>query len=298
MDEILNAIATLKRDSQFGKAQAILTQAIAERPDEQRLYVEYAEVLVALQQTKEAYSNYEKAIAVGPATHPIQLAAGTVASMLGQTQRAREHFEAAQQLDKTDWKAPLFLAQMQIKLGDTEDATKNLLLAVKLKPDSAAAWASLADLELRENKITLAAQHIVKARELEPASTAWRVLEARVHKRANEPAKALEVLMGLDAVQRLEPGVLSTMGECLGMLSRPKDAAVLYSDVSDSLPSRGDLALAAAQWWERAGKPENGVRYAQRAAEVGEAGAADLKLKLEAAAPQPISDPREPSPAK
>ena len=241
-------------------------------------------MLVALQQTKEAYAAYEKAIASGEPTHAIQLAAGTVASMLGNTPRAREHFEAAQQLDKTDWKAPLFLAQMQIKQGDSLEASKNLLLAVKLKPDSAAAWGSLADLELRENKISLAAQHVAKARDLEPDSTLWRVLDARILKRDNKPSEALEVLMGLDAAQRLEPGVLQTMGECLGLLSRPADAAVLYSDASDAQPSRGDLALAAAQWWERASQPANGLKYAQRAAEVGEEHAAELVARLKSLA--------------
>ncbi len=284
MDQVLNAISTLKRDGEFAKARTILAEAIAQHPEEQRLYVEQAEVLVALQQTKEAYAAYEQAIASGEPTHAIQLAAGTVASMLGNTPRAREHFEAAQQLDKTDWKAPLFLAQMQIKQGDSLEASKNLLLAVKLKPDSAAAWGSLADLELRENKISLAAQHVAKARELEPDSTLWRVLDARILKRDNKPSEALEVLMGLDAAQRLEPGVLQTMGECLGLLSRPADAAVLYSDASDAQPSRGDLALAAAQWWERASQPANGVKYAQRAAEVGEEHAAELVARLKSLA--------------
>jgi len=280
MDEILNAVASLKRDGEFNKAETILREAIARHADEQRLYVEYAEVLAATRRTKEAYENYEKALASGQPTHAIQLAAGTVASMLGKLDRASEHFAAAQQLDKTDWKAPLFLAQTQIKRNENAEAVKNLLLAVNLKPDCTMAWGSLADLELRENKIPLASQHVAKARELEPASTVWRVLEARILKRDNKPDDALAVLMGLDETQRLEPGVLQTMGECLGMLSRPADAAKLYAKASDSQPGRGDLAMEAAQWWQRAGDREQALLMARRAFEVGEPHAAELVESL------------------
>ncbi|MCX5688301.1 MAG: hypothetical protein NTV94_00670, partial [Planctomycetota bacterium] len=140
------------------------------------------------------------------------------------------------------------------------------------------------------------AQHIAKARELEPDSTLWRVLDARIRKRDNKPSEALEVLMGLDAAQQLEPGVLQTMGECLGLLSRPAEAAMLYSDASDAQPSRGDLAIAAAQWWERASQPANGVKYAQRAAEAGEEHALELAVKLKSLADSQGADPAPTAP--
>lgn len=283
LDEILNAAATLKRDGAFNKAETLLREAISRHVAEQRLYVEYAEVLVATRREKEAYEQYEKALAAADGTHAIHLAAGSVASMIGRLDRAAEHFAAAQQADKTDWRAPLFLAQVQIKLSQNAEAMKNLMLAVNLKPDAAIAWGSLAELELRDNKLPLAVQHVAKARELEPASTVWRVLEARILKRENKPDEALALLAGLDAAQRLEPGVLATMAECLGMLSRPRDAAKLYAEASQAQPLRGDLAMQAAQWHERAGDKAAALVFAKRAADAGEEHAADLVAKLEKA---------------
>jgi tetratricopeptide (TPR) repeat protein len=288
LDAVLNAVTALKRDAQFAKAETVLQEAISRFPDEQRLYVEYAETLVATQRPQDAYANYERALATGTPTHPIQLAAGSVACMLGKLDRAEEHFAAAQQLDKTDWKAPLFLAQVQIKRGDSAQAQKNLLLSINLKPEAATAWGSLADLELRENKPELAAQHAAKARELEPASTVWRVLEARILKRNNQPEQALAALIGLDATQRLEPGVLQTMAECLGMLSRPAEAAKLYAEASDVQPSRGDVALQAALWWERAGQPVAGLPYAQRASDAAELQGDEVLERLRKAAEQSL----------
>ena len=283
LDEILNAAATLKRDGAFNKAESLLREAITRHVAEQRLYVEYAEVLVATRREQEAYEQYEKALAAAEGTHAIHLAAGSVASMIGRLDRAAEHFEAAQQADKTDWRAPLFLAQVQMKRSQNAEAAKNLMLAVNLKPDAAIAWGSLAELELRDNKLSLASQHIAKARELEPASTVWRVLEARILKRDNRPEEALALLAGLDAAQRLEPGVLPTMAECLGMLSRPGDAARLYAEASQTQPLRGDLAMQAAQWHERAGERAAALAFAKRAAEAGEEHAAELVAKLEKA---------------
>jgi tetratricopeptide (TPR) repeat protein len=283
LDEILNAAATLKRDGAFNKAESLLREAISRHIAEQRLYVEYAEVLVATRREREAYEQYEKALAAAEGTHAIHLAAGSVASMIGRLDRAAEHFAAAQQADKTDWRAPLFLAQVQMKLSQNPEAMKNLMLAVNLKPDAAIAWGSLAELELRDNKLPLAVQHVAKARELEPASTVWRVLEARILKRENKPDEALALLAGLDAAQRLEPGVLNTMAECLGMLSRPRDAAKLYAEASQAQPLRGDLAMLAAQWNERAGDKAAALTFAKRAAGAGEEHAADMVARLEKA---------------
>jgi hypothetical protein len=116
----------------------------------------------------------------------------------------------------------------------------------------------------------------------------WRVLEARILTRNNQPEQALAALTGLDLAQRLEPGVLQTMSECLGMLSRPADAAKLYSQASDTQPLRGDLALQAALWWERALQPAAGLPYAQRASDAAELQSDEVLARLRTAAEQSL----------
>lgn len=280
IDEILNAANSLQRVRKYPEAQALLKQATVEHPEEQRLYFEYAQVLVASQQLEPAYQAYVKALATGQRTAQLELAAGTVASMLNRLPLAEEHLAAAQQADKSDFKAPLFLAQVQLKQDKLEDAKKNLLLAALLKPDSATPWGTLAEIALRENKISIALQHIAKARELEPHVILWRVMHARALKRENKPEQALIELIGLSLSERLEPGVLQTMAECFGMLKRPVDAAKMYSEASDANPGKGDVALQAATWWERAERSDVAVKYAQRAVDAGEQGAAETLARV------------------
>ena len=283
LDDILNAVLVLKRDSENAKAEAILRQAVLEHPGEQRLFIEYAEVLGAMGRTEESLANYDKALAIGPRDAPLEFAAGTTASMLGKLDQAEAHYAAAQAADKTDWKAPLFLAQIQLKLNTpekTEEAKKNLLIAANLKPDAATPWGTLADIALRDNKPSLALQHVAKARELEPRVTLWRVIQARALKRENKPEEALNVLIGLDDAQRREPGVLQTMAECYGMLNRPKDAAALYTRASDKDISNGPWALEAGLWLEKSGEKDRALIYATRAAGESTPGADELLARL------------------
>lgn len=281
LDEVLSTVAVLKRDGAFEKAQVVLRQTIAEYPSEAQPYIEYAEVLIALGRPEEAYANYQRALKEGPSSHALALAAGTAASMSGKLADAQVHLREAQQFNLKDWKAPLFLAQVQLKLNEIDEAKKNLLLCVNLNPEATIAWGTLAEIALRENKLSLAAQHIAKAREQEPSAVLWRLIEARVLKRDNKPREAADLLLALEPVERLESGVLQTLAECYGLLQQPRDAALAYASSSDAQPARGDVALEAARWFNRASEPAAAAKYAQRAADAGEAGAADFLLSLD-----------------
>lgn len=280
LDDILNAVQSLKRDQQWDKAETLLTSAIARNADEQALYVQYAEVLIGKNQQEQAYEQYEKALAIGPRSAELEFVAGTTASAANRLDRAEEHFGAAQAQNKTDWKPPLFLAQVQVKQNNFAEAKKNLLMATHLKSDLGVAWGTLAEIAMRENDASIALQHIAKARELEPDSVLWRLVQARALKRLGKPQEALDALAGLDETQRLEPGILTIMGECYGLLRKPADAAALYAGMSDRFGDRGELALEAAQWYERAGDKTNAKKYAERASFLSVAGATELLDRL------------------
>jgi hypothetical protein len=70
------------------------------------------------------------------------------------------------------------------------------------------------------------------------------------------------------------------MGECYGLLRKPADAASLYASMSDRFGDRGELALEAAQWYERAGDKSNAKKYAERASFLSVAGATELLDRL------------------
>lgn len=280
VDAVLNAAATYIKQNEAGKAEAILREAIAQWVEEQALYLSYGELLVMLKRPKEAYEQYEKALAIGPRHAEIEFTAGTVANMAGKTDRAVEHYSMAQAGDPRNPMIPLYLAQVQVKRDELAEAKKNLLLSGKLDPDRAIVWGTLAEISLRENKADLAIQHAARARELEPGSVMWRLIDAKAKKRLNKPEEALQVLIGLSDAEKREPGVMSTMAECFGLLRRPGDAADLYASASDSDPANVDWAVQAGLWLEKADRKDAARRYAQRAAMLGSEEARTLLARL------------------
>jgi tetratricopeptide (TPR) repeat protein len=269
VDQILNAVLPLRTQQEWGKAEAILNEAIRTYPGEQVFYVQLGELLALQRKSKEAHAMFARAIAIGPSDAGIELAAGTVASDAGLTERAMEHYSQAQTLDATNWQAPLFLAQVQARVGKTAEAKKNLMLASQLKPDLAVAWGSLAELLLRENSVGPALQMVAKARTIEPDNVVWRLIEARALKRDNKPEAALQLLIGMDDAAKLQPGVLPLMGECFGLMNRPMDAAKQFGQVSDRFADKAELAVEAARWYQRAGDAAQAKKYAQRAQYLG-----------------------------
>jgi tetratricopeptide (TPR) repeat protein len=272
-DAVLNSAQAYINQGDQAKAEAVLKGAIAQHPEEQAFYIQYAELLSTTGRADDAYANYERALAAGPRTAAVELAAGVVAGALGRNERAIEHYMAAQTADPSEYRAPLYLAAVQAKLNQTDEAKKNYLLAAKLNPELATAWGALADLALRENKVELALQHIARARELQPQVGTWRLIEARALKRNGRAAEALGLLINLSQAELRTTPVMQLMAECYGMLSRPLDAAEMYGAASDEAPGNGAWAYEAALWFERAKAPAKGLPFARRAAALGVEGA-------------------------
>lgn len=279
-DAVLNSAQAYINQGDHAKAEAVLKGAIAQHPEEQVFYIQYAELLSTTGRAADAYASYEKALAAGPRTAPVELAAGVVAGALGRNDRAVEHYMAAQTADPSEYRAPLYLAAVQVKLNQTDEAKKNYLLAARLNPELATAWGALADLALRENRVELALQHIAKARELQPQVGTWRLIEARALKRNGKAAEALTLLVAVGEAERRTTPVMQLMAECYGMLSRPLDAAEMYAAASDEAPGNGAWAYEAALWFERAKDPARGLPYAKRAAALQVEGAAAVVGRL------------------
>ncbi len=279
-DAILNTFLTLQRQSRFAECETVLKKGVEQYPQEQRLAATFAEFLAVNKRPQEAYEMYERALAIGPRTAPLEFAAGTVASSLDKTDRAIEHYAAAQAQDATDFRYPLFLAQVQLKADQVDEARKNLIIAGRLKPDSPVVWGSLADIALRENALNVALEQVAKARAIEPENWVWRLIEARARKRMGKPQEALDLLIALEDVDRGRPQVLTAMSECYGMLGKAEDAADLYGLFSDRQPDEPEIAMQAAIWADRVQRPSQALRYAQRAANLKAAGAEEMVARL------------------
>lgn len=284
-DALLNTFLTLQRQSRMAEAETVLKKGVEQYPQEQRLAATYAEFLAVNKRPAEAYTMYERALAIGPRTAALEFSAGTVAAALDRVDRAIEHYAAAQAQDATDFRYPLFLAQVQLKANQVDEARKNLILAGRLKPDSPVVWGTLAEIALRENALNVALEQVAKARAIEPENWVWRLIEARARKRMGQAQQALDLLVALDDSDRGRPQVLTAMSECYGMLGKPEDAADLYGLFSDRQPEEPEIAMQAAIWADRVHRPSQAIRYAQRAANLKAPGAEELVARLTGAKP-------------
>lgn len=269
IDQILESIALYRRQNQPAQAQAVLTSSLAQYPQEQRLYLAGAELMLDAQRPADAYAHYEKALAIGPRLPEHEFAAGTLANSLGRTERAIEHYSAAQTADASNPDYPLYLGLVQLKAGQNRAAEASLLRAIHLRDATPVAWASLADLALREGRLDVASNHIAKARALDPTSVPFRLIAARLLNRQAKAQEAAALLTPLGPEDRLTAPVLKLLGESFGLLNQPAQALAQYRAAVVAHPDDRDLALEAAQWARRAGAMSEARQFATRAQELG-----------------------------
>lgn len=292
----LEKSANFQRAGQFNEVVKLLRPlADAEGPaaEDQGVRVALAQAYFGLNQPKDAYEQYQAAIAIAgadarpasdgaggvtrnPAGAALHFEAGTAATQAGLSERAVEHYATAQTLDPADARFPLFLGMVQARTGNDAEAVASLLRAAKLKPDAPEAWGTLAEIELRRNNARLALQHIEKARTLQPEAGRWRVVEARALNRTGDADKALALLTSLDAATRAQTPVLALTAESYGLLRRPADAAAMYAQAAAAQPGDAEIAYQAALWAQRAGDADASQRFAKQAAGLGHAGAKAL----------------------
>lgn len=277
---ILRTANASERDGNLGAAETVLREGVAQFAQDQQLRLVYGRLLVRMERYADAYAQYEAALAIGPREAAVEHEAGTVASVLGEHRRAVEHFAAAQTKDPSKAVYALHLGAAQTRVGEVDAAQASLVRSTVLDPGSAAAWGALADLALRRNQGSLAVQHARKAREIEPDQPAWRLLEARGLKREGDAEGALGVLVALADAQRLEPEYTRTEAECLGLLGRTAEAADRYERAAQARPDDGPLAMEAALWAERAGRPERALALARRSLAAGHPPASGLVERL------------------
>lgn len=271
VDAILDSVDTLLRDSKTAEAEAVVKGAIAQFPSDQRLHIALAELMLGKDDYTGAYDSYLRALASGDRDAKLEFQAGTIASMIGKNDRALEHYAAAQTADATNAEYPLFLGQVQLQLGRLNEARASLVRAGQLNPDDGRVWGSLAEIALRENKLDVAMQQIEKARKLQPRITLWRFIEARVHARAGQPEKAVELLIGLEPVERSAEPTARVLADALSALGRAAEAADVLAAASDAAPKNPTLASDAASRARKAGNDTQAARLGERAAQLGQA---------------------------
>lgn len=279
--DAMDAARRYLNQGEAGKAEPILLAMLDRSPRDQDALTLLAETMLAQSKPKDALALYLRAIAVGPDHAELRFAAATVAIEAGEPERAIEHYQAAERLDPASPKHPLYLAQVQRSLGKVDAAKASLLRAASLDPDLAIAWGVLADIALGENAVPLARQHIARARAADPANVHWRVIEARILRRDNQPAEAVRLLaaLGDDALAE-EVNATAELAMSYGLLGRADDAAGIWMRASAKRPEDAAAAYEAAQWLDRAGRRDEALIFADAAAALGHAPAKALASRL------------------
>ncbi len=277
IQEIIDAARVYLDQDKAPAAEIILAAAVERIPDNQSLELLLGECLLQQDRLEESYDHYTRGIFIGPDHPEYRFVAGTIASKLNRLDDAEAHYQMAQSMDRSNPKFPLYLAQVQRKMGKIDDARASLVIATKIDDTLSIAWAALAAIALDENRLDMAAQYVARARTIEPDRPDFRVIEAKILRRRNQPQRAADLLLAIPEADRLaDAGTLLELSLCFGMLNKPADAAAMYVAAVAVNPDDPELAYQAALWLDRDNQRGRAETYAQHAAAKGHEGAKRL----------------------
>lgn len=290
----VNAIDEYMRQGRYVDAGVIADRACVKFPDDSQLRQMYAAALIGQERFADALTQMEEAVRIGPPTAKLYFDTGVIANQSGKPARAAELFNLAAMKDPTEAQYPLFLGMVQIKLGEEGPGVASLSKALRLNNDIPQAWGTLAELSLKDNKLDLALDQVTKARTLQPESVQWRNVEAKIHKRNNQPQKAVDLLSGLNPEDLIKSNALQTLAESYGMLGRPLTAAKAYANAASYKNNDPVLFLEAAKWFQKGGDLSMARSAAQVAVDFGHAPAKEFLATLDKPATEskPASQPK------
>lgn len=259
-EQITADIEPLLANKQFEEVARLAQAAIDRFPQHQRAHLLAAQAAIGLKQSAKAYEHLKSALAIGPENAELQTMAGTMASQVRLDPQAIEHFTRATILSPENPTPFMLLGAMYMRMPEASPApassaessseTKALLnfrKASMLAPELATPYAAMAEISLRQNNLVGALAQIQKARELEPDRLSWRLIEARVHKRDNQPQKAIDLLINLPPQERLADPALPLLADSMAMLRRFEQAASLYEQAAQQSPNLSEEYLRRAR---------------------------------------------------
>jgi Flp pilus assembly protein TadD len=192
---------------------------------------------------------YRAATALAPSLAGLHQSAANAASMAGKHEQAIDWFEHAMELDSTDPRAPLCLAQL-IFDADPTQARRLLEKALALDPSIAEAHASVALLEATEGREEAATAAMANALACGEAGPAIRVVQAKMYRLLENPARGVEILLALPVTARGEEATATELARCWQSLGRADRAADAWGVCFTANAHRTDawaFALKAAE---------------------------------------------------
>jgi protein O-GlcNAc transferase len=266
----------------IAKAKAILLTLVERAPNEVRAKELLGQTFIlAAQQADQrrdapaartlrtqAYEQYKAAVALQPNSAGLHHSAGLMALTAGEPDAALGHFQAAGKLDPSSAQHPLFEAQLLIQKQRLDEAQAALERVLAIDPDEATAHASLAMIALERQQFDAALKHIAEARRIHPADIGMRGQQAKIHRRMNEPKKALELLIGVGPADRAREDVAFEIAASYDLLGEHIKAARAWEHVYKTNPVAPKAWLAMVHAGEsllKAGEREQAYMLLQQA---------------------------------
>lgn len=244
---------------ELAKAEAILLRLLDRVPDQPHALEMHGQLLMAKaadareagqsrrseQYFNEAYERYRSLVELQPNSAGLQQSAGEVAQVAGRRDEALQHYNVARHLNPTDPKAHFFAAQIHIERSEYSEAKDALQRVLNIDPDEPLAHASLANIAVQQERFDDALTHIAEARDIRPGDVSFRVIEASIYRKLDEPHEALELLLSLNARQRSEWFVAEEIAASYNRLNDPRRVAEVWIDVFERNPRDARAWLAA-----------------------------------------------------
>ena len=232
IEQSLRAAESYLQAGDFPRAEAILLRLIERAPREAAAHEMHGQVLLGRaadlrdagdhDQSQEllrmAYERYRAVIEYSPASAGLHQSAGDVAQMAGLENEALAHYNVALRLDAAQTRASIMAGQLLTQLERYDEAEDVLGRARAIDPDEPLIHVSLANLAVQRERFDTALEHIREARTIRPDELSFRVVEAMIHRKAGDPQRGLELLLGLSRHQRAQPSVAQEIAACRALL--------------------------------------------------------------------------------
>lgn len=193
----LQAALELARSGQYEKA-AIICRELTDRTPQNHEAWHLRGVLHNLTGSPgEAQECLRRAIAIEPGIAKYHLNLGNACLALGQPEEARAAYERAIELDAAHQDAHYNLALLLLDRRDIQNAEAHFRSAAEGPAPMPEAWARLATLQESENRLDEAARSAASGLALAPEHPLLRIIQAKLLRRARQPAEALAKLAPL-----------------------------------------------------------------------------------------------------
>lgn len=267
IEKALDAIEEYKNSDKIPQASEILTALLTKYPEDPDVLCMASVIRLFEGRTAEAYEALNHKLEKYGGRSDEYFHAGILANMNGSIDMAVAHMENACRLDPSAPAYLINLAMLENKRFNYTAAKANLIKAALLDESNDVIWGTLAEIALQENHLDIGLQHITKARNLNPSNLQWRVDEAKILLRQNQPDAAYVLLKALQPPDSSNQQVINTLAMCWAMKGDFEQAAGIHVDFILEHPNADHVesAIKAAEFFQKAGNIPQARIWVQRA---------------------------------